>query len=382
LNPNLTFKIYFATDHFPSNWDDFAKNNIFLSKNYMQILEKSAPKNMECFFIGVFKNQELVGIALSQCINLNELESFGERDLCFKTIIRNFLFKHFSSHVLLVGNNMLTGQNSYMFSNEINPIEGLQTLKKASKEIIEILKNKGLKIHICSFKDYPQSELELFQKADFEDYYQFSTQPNMVFKIHEKWVSEQDYIDALSKKYRDQHKRARKKAETVIKKKMNLEDIIKFEETIYNLYFHVAKNAYFNTFFLAKNHFRILKETLQDKFLFYGYFEGQKLIGFNTIIKNGDVMDTYFLGYDESVQREKMLYLNMLYDIIAFSINKGFKEIIFARTALEIKSSVGAKPEKMYGFIKHQNPIIDSKIEKLFGYLEPQIDWKERNPFK
>ena len=72
----------------------------------------------------------------------------------------------------------------------------------------------------------------------------------------------------------------------------------------------------------------------------------------------------------------------MLYDMIAYSINKGFKEIVFARTALEIKSSVGAKPEKMYGFIKHQNPIIDSKIEKLFGYLEPQIDWKERNPFK
>lgn len=382
MNTNLTFQILFSTDHFPSNWDDLAVNNIFLSKNYMKILEKSAPKNMECFFIGVFDNEQLVGIALSQFINLNQLESFGERDRCFKTMARNFLFKRFSSHVLLIGNNMLTGQNSYVFSNGIDPIEGLQILKKASTEIIEFLKNKGLKTHICSFKDYPQSELKLFQKAGFENYYQFSTQPNMVFKIHEKWKSEQDYIDALSKKYRDQYKRSRKKAEGIVKKKMSLEDIIKLEETIYKLYFHVAKNAYFNTFFLAKNHFQVLKEILKDKFLFYGYFQDEKLIGFNTIIKNGEVIDTYFLGYDESMQREKMLYLNMLYDMIAYSINKGFKEIVFARTALEIKSSVGAKPEKMYGFIKHQNPIIDSKIEKLFGYLEPQIDWKERNPFK
>ena len=38
-------------------------------------------------------------------------------------------------------------------------------------------------------------------------------------------------------------------------------------------------------------------------------------------------MDTYFLGYDESIQREKMLYLNMLYDMIAYSINKNFNEI-------------------------------------------------------
>ena len=37
--------------------------------------------------------------------------------------------------------------------------------------------------------------------------------------------------------------------------KLNLEEIIKLEETIYELYFHVAKNAPFNTFFLDKNHF-------------------------------------------------------------------------------------------------------------------------------
>ena len=212
--------------------------------------------------------------------------------------------------------------------------------------------------------------------------YQYSTQPNMLFDSPNHWKSEQDYINALSKKYRDQYKRARKKAEGVEKRKMHLEDIIKHEETIYDLYHHVAKNAHFNTFFLAKNHFRTFKEILKDKFLFYGYFLDEKLVGFNTLIKNGDVMDTYFLGYDDSVQREKMLYLNMLYDMIAYSINKGFKEIIFARTALEIKSSVGAKPQEMFGYAQHRNSIIDLAFEKIFCYLEPKVEWKERNPFK
>jgi len=93
-------------------------------------------------------------------------------------------------------------------------------------------------------------------------------------------------------------------------------------------------------------------------------------------------MDTYFLGYDDSIQREKMLYLNMLYDMIAYSINKGFKKIIFSRTAMEIKSSVGAKPEKMIGFMKHSNPIFNAIIPKAFCYLEPKAEWQERNPFK
>ncbi len=382
MNPSFSFQIYSLTESLPLDWDDLAKDNLFLSKDYMKILEKSAPKNMQCYFIGLFNEDQLVGIALSQYINLNQLDSFGERDQCIKTMVRNFVFKRYSSQVLLLGNNMLTGQNSFAFSNKIDKIKGLQTLKKASEALITFLKNKGIKIHLISFKDFQKSEIESFEKAGFKDYFRFSTQPNMVFEIDTKWNSEQDYINALSKKYRDQYKRARKKAEGIVKKKMNLEDIIKHEEKIYELYFYVANNAYFNTFFLAQNHFRVLKEILKDKFLFYGYFQNEKLIGFNTIIKNGDVMDTYFLGYDEDVQRDKMLYLNMLYDIIAYSINKGFKEIVFARTALEIKSSVGAKPQQMYGFIKHRNAFINSKTEKLFDYLEPKVDWKERNPFK
>ena len=93
-------------------------------------------------------------------------------------------------------------------------------------------------------------------------------------------------------------------------------------------------------------------------------------------------MDTYFLGYDDTIQREHMLYLNMLYDMVAYSINKNFNEIIFARTALEIKSSVGAKPVKMYGLISHSNSLVNPYMSKIFKYLEPESIWQERNPFK
>ena len=382
MNTNYSFQIYFSSENLPSNWDVLALNNIFLSKDYLKILEKSAPENMVCHFIGFFRDKELVGIALSQFLDLNKIESIGERDKCIKTSIRNSIFKNFCSHVLILGNNMLTGQNAYAFSDRIDKNTALLCLKTASKKLETIFKNKGQKVHITTFKDFPQEETTVFQKAGFQDYFQFSTQPNMIFDIPTHWKTEQDYINALSKKYRDQYKRARKKANGVVKIKMHLEDIIKHEDTIYDLYFHVAKNAHFNTFFLAKNHFRTLKEILKDKFLFYGYFLDKKLVGFNTIIKNGEVMDTYFLGYDESIQREKMLYLNMLYDIIAYSINKGFQEIVFARTALEIKSAVGAKPQEMFGYMKHSNIILDTVIEKLFCYLEPEVVWQERNPFK
>lgn len=352
-----------------------------MTREYLEVLEKSSPVNMICNFIGIFKSDVLIGIALTQFLFAEKLESFGERDQCLKTSVRNFAFKKFASHVLFVGNNMLTGQNAFSFSANANQAKVYKTLHKAIKQLKKDFKERGRKVHITSIKDFTATEIEPL-KAEFKNNYTFSTQPNMVFDINESWKNEQDYIDALSKKYRDQYKRARKKADGIVKQKMSLAEITAHEDVIYDLYFHVAKNAPFNTFFLAKNHFRIFKEIMKENFLFYGYFLDEKLIGFNTLIKNGNVMDTYFLGYDEKIQRERMLYLNMLYDMIAYSVNQGFSEIVFARTALEIKSSVGAKPIKMYGLLTHSNALINHNIAKLFNYLEPKTDWQERNPFK
>ena len=382
MKNSITYKLYFNTAELPTSWNDLAIDNIFLSKEYLEVLEISAPINMTCFFIGIYQDKKLVGIGLSQFLDLNKLESFGERDKCIKTFIRNIIFRNFCSHVLLMGNNMLTGQNAFQFSPEIDSSKGVETLYLATSEIKKILKQKGLKVHLTTLKDFDTENVSYFSAPDFKPFYRFTTQPNMVFCSCDHWATFDDYIAALAKKYRDQYKRCRKKAAVIHKQKMDLEEIIAHEGTIYDLYHHVAQNAPFNTFFLAKNHFRVMKEKLKDNFLFYGYFENGNLIGFNTLIKNGTQMDTYFLGYDEKIQREKMLYLNMLYDMIAYSINQGFKEIVFARTALEIKSSVGAKPVEMFGFMQHSNVLINKKMEQLFCYLEPKTDWQERNPFK
>ncbi len=382
MNTSLTFTIYQSANELPENWNTIANSTIFLQREYFEILEQSCPENMRCFFIGVFQNNQLVGVALSQFLDLKKLESFGERDKCLKTIIRNFAFKRFSSHVLFLGNCMLTGENAYTFLDFIPFDEQIKVLFEARNSIERMLKKEGIQIHLRTSKDFSKAEKDKINQTPFGSVFQFTTQPNMIFSIPEHWNNEQDYINALSKKYRDQYKRARKKAEGIIKRKLALEEIEQNEALIYELYHHVTKNAPFNSFFLSQNHFSNLKKIWKDHFLFYGYFLNEKLIGFNTLIKNGDTMDTYFLGYDETIQREKMLYLNMLYDMIAYSIKKEFKTIIFARTALEIKSSVGAKPETMYGLMEHKNPIINYFLPHFFHYLEPKTIWQERNPFK
>lgn len=337
---------------------------------------------MQCFYIGIFEEQELIGVALAQYLNLNKLESFGERDKCLKTSVRNFIFKNFASHALFLGNNMITGQNGYTFNKPIDSQTIGKILAECAHEIILFFRKQSIKIHIVSFKDFYEECADELKKSVFLGMYEFNTQPNMLFQLPPEWKTDTDYVAALSKKYRDQYKRARKKSEGIETRELQLGEILLEESRIYQLYHHVATNAPFNTFFLAKNHFSSFKKQCGERFVLVGYYWNNTLVGFHTLLLNGNTLETYFLGYDEKIQKEKMLYLNMLYNMTRFGIENQFKKIIFGRTALEIKSSVGAEPVKMSGFIYHTNQLINRYFDKIFPRLEPTLSWQQRHPFK
>ena len=381
MKPELHFKLYTRAEALPPEWDAIAKENIFLSRNYLAVLEKSAPANMDCHFTGIFKNGVLCGIALAQYINLSRINTFVTEDkksFCLK----DYLFNKFSSHILIIGNNTLTGQNAYLLKDSISETEALAVLKNALSELKKQYRKKCVYMNLLSLKDFNAAELPNFKAAGYKRYYRFCTQPNMVFSIRQSWHTIDDYLASLSTKYRTQYNRARKKAEGLEKRKLSAGEIKQHEACISRLYLTVTGNASFNTFHLPKDHFEVFKQQLGDDFLFYGYFWEGRLMGFNTLIKNGSDMDTYFLGYDASIQKEKMLYLNMLYDMVGYAIKKQFRHIIFARSAMEIKSSVGAAAEEVYGMIKHTNPLINLFTGRLFRYYDPKIEWKERSPFK
>lgn len=375
-------QIYCHTDALPLSWDLLANDNIFLSKKYLEALEKAAPSNMTCHFIGVFRGDELVAIALSQFLDLNAIDCYGNKNQVKHLCLKNYLFKKYSSRILVMGNNMLSGQNAYAVSATAILPQVLQALGLAADELKTIFNKKGIDIHLTTFKDFQATEIEDFNIPIFKDDLRFSVQPNMVLPINKEWKAEQDYVNAMSKKYRAQFKRCRTKAKGVEKKELCLEEIIEQEDKLQELYLHVASNAPFNTFYLPKHHFSVLKEKLQSAFMLIGYFMDNQLIGFKTMISNGDVLDTYFLGYDDTIQKGKMLYLNMLYDMTSHAIHNGFSKIIFGRTALEIKSSIGAKPEEIIGLMKHSNKTINRFLPFFFNYLEPKTVWQERNPFQ
>lgn len=375
---SYNLKIYSTVSDLPEYWNTVIGNhNIMLSKEYFHVLEVSSPQNMRCYFVGFFLDNELIGGALFQYLDLQYHSTFQKNQVWCS--IRNFFGRQFSKDVMILGNNMLTGQNGFYFdSSKINLEQVVPLLDKAVCNMQKEIRKTSLII----YKDYQSNFVTYFNDKAHQAYFKFSVQPTMILKLRKQWLNFEDYLNDFSTKYRTRAKSAKKKLQGIEKRELHLREVKKLQKEMNFLYQNVAENAPFNTFFLAENHFEMMKENLKDNFKIFGYFSDQNLIGFYTLILNNEDIDTYFLGYNKELQKEKQLYLNMLLDMVDFSIYHQFKRIIFGRTALEIKSTIGAEPVEIFGLIKHKNFLANQFMKNIFPSLSPKTEWIQRKPFK
>ncbi|WP_294316186.1 peptidogalycan biosysnthesis protein [uncultured Chryseobacterium sp.] len=371
-------KIYTSVSGLPQNWDTVIGNhNIMLSAAYFRVLETSKPQNMNCFFVGFFEDEHLIGGALFQYLDFIRHKTFQKDEVWCS--LRNYAARKFSRDVMILGNNMLTGQNGFYFDPEKISTENMVSLLDSA---VHKMQKEIRKTSLIIYKDYRSEFFSFFQDSKHQNYFKFCVQPNMILQIRENWNTFEDYIRDFSTKYRTRVKNARKKLAGIEKRELNAGKVTKYRKEMSVLYKNVAENAPFNTFFLEENHFERMKEHLGNNFKVFGYFSDQKLIGFYTLILNNDDVDTYFLGYDKKIQKENQIYLNMLLDMAGFAIDHQFKRILFGRTALEIKSTIGAEPVEIFGLIRHTYSAINPFMKNIFPSLSPKTEWIQRHPFK
>jgi hypothetical protein len=381
-----SFKIFHSVENLPNVWDNLVVHDILLQSKYLKALKNTSPENIELCYVGIFDDDELVGVAIIQRVQLYLKDMFRNKQVsCFKEFIKDTVSKILKGNILVVGNLTHTGQHGLFFQKEkITQKEFLNLVFEAVETIKKDIKEKRNKtIRVIMFKDYFQNDSIHLENAFFNAHklHKVTVQPNMVMNINSDWLKQDDYINSLNKKYKKRFKTARTKLNGIICSELDLEAIKTNSNRLHKLYLNVSNNAKFNTFILPENHFYNLKLQLQDSFRVFGYYLNEELIGFFTLILNETHLETYFLGYDKEHQYKNQLYLNMLYNMLGFGINNKFNTVVYARTAMEIKSSVGAKPEAMLVYIKHTNNFMNAILKQIFKLMNPKQRWEERHPF-
>ena len=299
----------------------------------------------------------------------------------FSKYLKGLVAKKIDYNALVCGSLLLTGEHGFYFSNS-TPEHQINILEAGLIAAKSILDSDGTKITLTLLKDFFDYTANGYNNFKEHSYNEFSVQPNMIFDINEDWKDFNDYLNALSSKYRVRVRRGRKKLFGIVRKELSEADLEHHNNEIHSMYLNIAKAAGFNVVQLHPGYFKGIKSALGERVKLYGYFLDKKLVAFYSLILNYEELEAHFLGYDDTYNKEYQIYFNILLDMVDRAIEFKVNKIVLSRTALEIKSSIGAKAFDMYCYIKHRNSFSNRFLNPILDYLKPKDEWVPRHPFK
>ena len=383
--PNLSFSCFDSLDYCQVEWDQAAFNgpNVLSETPFLNAVSNNFQNDMRQFYTIFYYDGVVAGRAMFQGGLWEANSSYQDEDQAQSSFsVKNWFAKKVKFIGILCGNVLLTGEYGFDFDfTKIDKSKVPKIIGKAAAAVKEVFYKDTKYSSAVIGKDMDVTQ-ELNKDWISQGYHLFSVQPNMILDMHEDWNSFDDYLGSMTSKYRVRAKRAYKKSKDIVFREFDEAEIEKHLDQIYKYFLGVQEYAGFNLVYLKPEYFLALKRQLGEKYKLFGYFFEGRLVGFNTVIINHDELEAHFLGFDKEINVKHQLYLTMLYDKVKKAIKLGSKRIVFARTAMEIKSSVGATPKELCIYLRHENRMLNKVVSPIISVLNPEEKWVQRHPFK
>ena len=382
-----TARIFHAMQETPQDWDAMAPgSDIFLQRTFLSAIEHCPPEGMGFAYIVFYCQSRPAGIAYGQLLDLRirkSLDAVLSANPGPWSSIKSTLAGLGRFQMLVCGNMLLTGAHGFYFAaDNLTDQDAAMLLEGAFRAAGDSFSRRGYKADLIMIKDIDPCCAGVAECLAERRFSNFSFQPNMKLRIPAAWKRFDDYLEAMSSKYRIRARRAFKKREGIVRRELNLQMTAMESPAMYKLYKVVASHADFNPFELHPGYFVGLKNELPRQFRVFAFYMKDEMVGFYTTMRNGGILEAHFLGFCQAANTRHQLYLNMLYDMVGTAIEEGVSELIFARTAMEIKSSVGAEPEQLQCRLRHNHPLANRLMPFFIRLLEPEAEWVQRRPFR
>lgn len=371
------FSIFDSIHHVPiGQWASVVPEaQGLMREGYLKAIEQSASAEESSKYVLIYQGETPVAAAIFNIILITG-EDYGRQEV--DTSKLNILKKNLKLRVLICGHSHISGEHGFIYSTSIDSQQAFHALADATYQIRRAEKLKG-NIDLVLIKDFDEEDAPSYLKSF--SYRQFKVDPNMILAIRSSWTSFDEYLGVLKTKYRKRAKSIFKKGsalESQIFSKSEIQDNFAQIDALYkqvSLKANVRLNHFDTSYFIA------LKEHLDSKFEFRAYFIDDLIVGFSTILFWGDKCEAHAIGLNYEYNTKHALYQNMLYDFVKRAISSESKELILGRTAMEMKSNLGALPKDMFCFLRHPGAITNRAIKPVFNYIK-KTDWECRSPFK
>jgi predicted N-acyltransferase len=387
---DVSFSVFDSIESIPElQWNKYVPGtNVLMQHESLKLLQEINSDQMQFRYVLVKKEDVTIGAMYFQVVMfhasqlINYFPSFSETNYAMKALkaITEKMLSVMNLKMLVSGNVFMTGENGFYFSHEVDKDRRAKILRKTINDILR--QERNIKAVLISDLYEPKTEFD----ADFKNcgYNEITVESDMSIHLRPEWRTFDDYMNALSSKYRVRAKKVFALCDEnhVVQKELNLDEIVQHEDRLHALYHKVMANADFKLAELDKRFFSAQKKSLPDNYRVFAYFKDEQMIGFISLFSFGKRMEVHYTGMDAEICKPIHLYQHMMYDMIKQGIEKRKERLHFGRTAPEIKSTIGATPSAMYGYLKHVNPLFNFFVAKPYtARLKPK-EYTFRNPFK
>jgi hypothetical protein len=212
-------------------------------------------------------------------------------------------------------------------------------------------------------------------------YRPIETDPDMVLELKPEWRAYADYLNSLDRKYRKSAQQVGKEIEAAGAVLERVQTLDACRDRLYELYLSVHEHAAVRPATLAPEYLPALAKAAGDDFACVIIRREDRILGFVTLLRDGDLAIGYYIGYDREEAATLPLYLRLLHAVVEQAIVWGCRRLSLGRTALDPKARLGAKPERLFIWARHRHPTVNFFARKLVHAI-PHQEPPERNPFK
>jgi len=360
------------------------ENNLYFHRDFLKSIEINHSEINFYYIILVDNSNKPIALASIQIVDFY-LDTVKTNFEDFIRKIKNLLRKLYilpnkkALKLLISGNTFVSGDHGIFITHSQDKKQVIKNLAKAILHFVN--SNNSINIDAFLLKDFVNESLFITDELKNYNYHPFSVEPNMILEINEDWNSFEDYLNAIKTKFRVKAKKAIQLSKDIIIKEVNDHNIENKLPKMTALYKKVVSNADFNLSHFNLESYKTLKSAFGEKYILKTYELDGKIVGFMSGMINQNSLDAHFVGLDYSLNRQYAIYQRMLYDYIQIAIAKKLKTLNFGRTASEIKSSVGAKPQDLTMYLRHKKGITNKIVKLFLQYIQPS-PFRQHFPFK
>jgi len=380
----------------PAHWDTVAAGSgFFFERSYLRVLEQAGPENLTPRYALIYRDGAPVAAVYMQLVRIEAArmrkeeakESVASRNPAKRLLKRlaapaaEKLGVNVHQRVLVCGNLLSYGFHAAAFAPEVLPETVWPGIAEVLYRVRRAEKLSG-QTNFVIVKDLTAPELKSSRVLDKYSYRPVETEPNMMLELDPKWKNYETYLGSLASKYRSSVKnQILKPIEEADCRLEVLTDVAGHAERLQELYLDVHNNASLRPVTLPPTYWPALAAAAGERLRIIALTRGDTMLGFIGCLRDGEMGVAYHIGFDRAASADLPVYLRLLHAAIEHLIAMGARRISLGRTALEPKARLGAKPQPMWVWMRHRQPLINQMTKRLLGFVQHD-EAPEANPFK